>query len=121
MEYCFLGKTGIQVSSLCMGTMTFGREADKAASKDIFNRCRDAGINFFDCANVYSEGRAESILGELISDCRNELVINSKFGSPMGTGYNAQGGIPATPDIIFGGQLETSEDRIHRYLFPAPV
>ena len=43
MEYCFLGKTGIEVSSLCMGTMTFGREADKAASKDIFKRCRDAG------------------------------------------------------------------------------
>ena len=92
MEYCFLGNTGIQISSLCMGTMTFGREADKAASKDIFNRCRDAGINFFDCANVYSEGRAESILGELISDCRNELVISSKFGSPMGSGYNTCGG-----------------------------
>ncbi len=92
MEYCFLGNTGIEVSSLCMGTMTFGREADKAAAKDIFNRCRDAGINFFDCANVYNEGRAESILGELISDCRNELVVSSKFGSPMGTGYNAQGG-----------------------------
>ncbi len=92
MEYCFLGKTGIQVSSLCMGTMTFGREADKAAAKDIFNRCRDAGINFFDCADVYNEGRAESILGELISDCRQELVVNSKFGSPMGTGYNVQGG-----------------------------
>ena len=92
MEYCFLGITGIQVSSLCMGTMTFGREADKAAAKDIFNRCRDVGINFFDCANVYNEGRAESILGELISNCRNELVVSSKFGSPMGTGYNAQGG-----------------------------
>jgi aryl-alcohol dehydrogenase-like predicted oxidoreductase len=92
MEYCFLGKTGIQVSSLCMGTMTFGREADKAAARDIFNRCRDAGINFFDCANVYSEGRAETILGELISDCRNELVVSSKFGSPMGNGYNTEGG-----------------------------
>ena len=92
MEYCFLGKTGIQVSSLCMGTMTFGREADKEASKDIFNRCRDAGVNFFDCANVYNEGRAETILGELICDCRNELVINSKFGSPMGTGLNDSGG-----------------------------
>jgi aryl-alcohol dehydrogenase-like predicted oxidoreductase len=92
MEYCFLGKTGIQVSSLCMGTMTFGREADKAASKDMVNRCRNAGINFFDCANVYSEGRSETILGELISDCRNELVVSSKFGSPMGNGYNTQGG-----------------------------
>lgn len=92
MEYCFLGKTGVEVSKLCMGTMTFGREADKAAAKTIFNRCRDAGINFFDCADVYSAGLAESILGELISDCRNELVITSKFGSPMGAGYNIQGG-----------------------------
>ncbi len=92
MKYRFLGKTGIQVSSLCMGTMTFGREADKEASKDIFNRCRDAGVNFFDCANVYNEGRAETILGKLICDCRNELVINSKFGSPMGTGLNDSGG-----------------------------
>ncbi len=92
MEYCFLGTTGIQVSKLCMGTMTFGREADEAASKDIFNCCRDAGVNFFDCANVYNEGRAETILGKLISDCRNELVITSKFGSPMGTGLNETGG-----------------------------
>jgi aryl-alcohol dehydrogenase-like predicted oxidoreductase len=92
MEYCFLGKTGVQVSKLCMGTMTFGREADKAAARDIFNRCRDAGINFFDCANVYSQGRAETILGELIADCRQELVVASKFGSPMGEGYNNQGG-----------------------------
>jgi len=51
MEYRFLGNTGIQVSSLCMGTMTFGREADKAASKAMFDRCRDAGIFFFDCAD----------------------------------------------------------------------
>ena len=92
MEYCFLGNTGIQVSKLCMGTMTFGREADEGASKEIFNCCRDAGVNFFDCANVYSEGRAETILGSLISDCRNELVITSKFGSPMGSGLNETGG-----------------------------
>jgi aryl-alcohol dehydrogenase-like predicted oxidoreductase len=109
MEYCFLGKTGIQVSGLCMGTMTFGREADETAAKDIFNRCRDAGINFFDCANVYGEGRAESILGELISDCRNELVVISKFGSPMGTGYNAQGG--SRRHLI--SSLETSLKRLN--------
>jgi aryl-alcohol dehydrogenase-like predicted oxidoreductase len=74
-----------------MGTMTFGREADEEACRAIFNRCRDAGINFFDCANVYSEGRAESILGELISDCRNELIVTSKFGGPMGSGLNDRG------------------------------
>jgi aryl-alcohol dehydrogenase-like predicted oxidoreductase len=91
MKYRYLGNTGIQVSCLCMGTMTFGREADEAASRAMFNQCRDAGINFFDCANVYSEGRAENILGELISDCRDELVVTSKFGGPMGSDINAAG------------------------------
>ncbi len=92
MKYCYLGNTGIQVSSLCMGTMTFGREADKAESRAMFNCCRDAGINFFDCANVYSQGRAETILGELIAGCRDELIITSKFGASMGTGLNDGGG-----------------------------
>ena len=92
MKYSYLGSTGIQVSRLCMGTMTFGREADKAESKAMFNHCRDAGVNFFDCANVYSQGRAETILGELIADCRDELIVTSKFGGSMGTGLNAGGG-----------------------------
>ncbi len=91
MIYRYLGNTGIQVSFLCMGTMTFGREADKAASRAMFSQCRDAGINFFDCANVYNKGRAENILGELISDCRDELIVTSKFGSPMGSDLNARG------------------------------
>ena len=92
MKYHYLGKTGIQVSSLCMGTMTFGREADKAESKAMFDCCRDAGVNFFDCANVYSQGRAETILGELIADCRDELIVTSKFGASMGSGINSGGG-----------------------------
>jgi len=92
MKYRYLGNTGIQVSFLCMGTMTFGREADQAESKAMFNHCRDAGINFFDCANVYSQGRAETILSDLIADCRAELVVTSKFGGSMGTGLNDRGG-----------------------------
>jgi len=91
MKYNYLGNTGIQVSSLCMGTMTFGREADEAASRAMFNQCRDAGINFFDCANVYSKGRAENILGKLISDCRDELIVTSKFAGSMGADRNAAG------------------------------
>lgn len=91
MEYRFLGSTGIQVSRLCMGTMTFGNEADKQESTAIFNRCRDAGINFFDCANVYSQGEAENILGGLIAGSRDEVVITSKVGGQMGTDINAKG------------------------------
>ena len=91
MKYCYLGSTGIQVSRLCLGTMTFGRESDNATSQAVFNQCRDAGINFIDCANVYSEGRAELILGELIAGCRDELIITSKFGVQMGAGLNDDG------------------------------
>ena len=92
MKYRYLGNTGIQVSILCMGTMTFGREADETACRAMFNQCRNAGINFFDCADVYGEGRAEIILGQLISDCRDELIITSKFGAAMRSGLNNGGG-----------------------------
>ncbi len=91
MEYRLLGNTGVKVSRLCMGTMTFGREADKAASVAMFRRCREVGINFFDCADVYAEGEAERILGELIADCRDEVIITSKVYGKMGSDLNARG------------------------------
>ena len=53
MKYKLLGKTGVEVSELCLGTMSFGGAADKEESSKMFNASRDAGINFFDCANVY--------------------------------------------------------------------
>ena len=92
MRYKLLGKTGIEVSELCMGTMAFGGDADKKESAKMFNRCREAGINIFDCANVYEKGRSEKILGELIADSRDELIITSKVYFPMGEDMNARGG-----------------------------
>lgn len=91
MEYKYLGNTGVQVSQLCMGTMTFGNEADKDESAAMFKRCRDAGINFFDCANVYSQGKAEEILGQLIQGSRDELIITTKVWGKMGDDINSQG------------------------------
>ncbi|MBN1815464.1 MAG: aldo/keto reductase [Anaerolineae bacterium] len=91
MEYKVLGRTGVKVSQLCFGTMSFGSTADEETSAAMFHRCREAGINFFDCANVYSAGRAEEILGKLIADCRDELVITTKVGSTMGDGPNESG------------------------------
>ena len=67
MEYRTLGRTGVQVSSLCFGTMSFGGDADETTAAAMFNRCREAGVNFFDCANVYNKGRSEEILGRLIA------------------------------------------------------
>jgi aryl-alcohol dehydrogenase-like predicted oxidoreductase len=91
MEYKNLGNTGIKVSSLCFGTMTFGAQADPKTSADLFQRCREVGINFFDCANVYAGGRSEEILGTLIADCRDQIVLTSKFYGATGEDINARG------------------------------
>ncbi len=91
MEYTFLGRTGVRVSSLCFGTMSFGGDADASTSAAMFARCRDAGINTFDCADVYAGGASEEILGRLIADCRNELVITSKAYFPTAAHANSRG------------------------------
>jgi aryl-alcohol dehydrogenase-like predicted oxidoreductase len=71
--------------------MSFGAEADADMSGKMFHACRDAGINFFDCANVYSNGIAETLLGELLRDCREEIVLTTKAYGPMGEAVNAKG------------------------------
>lgn len=91
MRYALLGRTGVKVSRLALGTMTFGSEADETASAEIMTRARDAGINFIDTADVYSEGRAEEIVGRLLGGCRNEVVLATKAYYPTGSGPNAGG------------------------------
>jgi aryl-alcohol dehydrogenase-like predicted oxidoreductase len=91
MNYVLLGRTGVRVSELCFGTMSFGDTADEAESKKMFDRCLDVGINFFDCANVYAGGRSEEILGDLMQGVRDELVITSKVFGKTGKDVNAGG------------------------------
>ncbi|MBL4601108.1 MAG: aldo/keto reductase [Emcibacteraceae bacterium] len=85
MKYNRMGNTGIKVSSLCLGTMTFGSGADEAESAKIYNAARDKGINFFDCANLYAGGNSEEILGNLIKPHREEVIISSKAYFPIDT------------------------------------
>jgi len=92
MEYRLLGRTGVKVSALCFGTMSFGREADEDAAAEMYAACRERGINFFDCADGYSKGRAEEMLGRLMAQERDELVITTKCFNPMGPDVNARGG-----------------------------
>jgi aryl-alcohol dehydrogenase-like predicted oxidoreductase len=91
MEYRLLGKTGVQVSSLCFGTMSFGGDADEQTAAAMYGRCRDVGINIFDCANGYAGGRSEQILGKLIAPHRDDIVLTSKVFFPVGTDINARG------------------------------
>lgn len=91
MQYKSLGATGVKVSELCFGTMSFGGDADEKESGRLYAACRDAGINFFDSANVYSGGKSEEILGRLISGERDNVVITSKCTGVVGSDVNAHG------------------------------
>jgi aryl-alcohol dehydrogenase-like predicted oxidoreductase len=91
MQYKLLGNTGVMVSALCFGTMSFGGDADRDTSRAMYQRCREAGINFFDCANIYVGGRSEEILGECMAGSRNEIVLTSKAYFPTGADINARG------------------------------
>lgn len=91
MKHRFLGRTGVRVSSLCLGTMSFGKDADERTSAGMYRRCRDAGINTFDCADVYNDGRAEEILGRLVTDHRDEVVVMTKVYFPTSSDPNGRG------------------------------
>lgn len=83
MKFKLLGKSGLRVSELCLGTMTFGTEwgwgADKHESKKIFEAYANAGGNFLDTANRYTEGTSETFLGDFISADRDHFVVSTKY------------------------------------------
>jgi aryl-alcohol dehydrogenase-like predicted oxidoreductase len=91
MHYRNLGRTGVRVSSLCLGTMSFGGDSDEKTSAAMFGRAREVGINIFDCADVYNGGRSEQMLGRLIASCRDEVVVATKAYFPTSEDVNARG------------------------------
>ncbi|MBK8767896.1 MAG: aldo/keto reductase [Burkholderiaceae bacterium] len=91
MKFKPLGRSGVQVSELCFGTMSFGGDADEATSAAMYQACREAGINFFDCADQYNGGRSELILGRLMQGHRDDLVITTKCFNPVSDDINARG------------------------------
>ena len=89
-----LGRTGLKVSNLCLGAMTFGNEAwgcDESTSRKLVDRFLDAGGNFIDTADVYSNGVSEEITGRAIRDKRQQVVLATKVAGPMGSGPNDLG------------------------------
>jgi len=94
MEYRRLGRTGVWVSKLCLGAMMFGEwgTKDHAESIRIIQRALDAGINFIDTADVYSEGESEVIVGKaLAGGRRDDIVLATKVHMPMGEDQNRRG------------------------------
>jgi 1-deoxyxylulose-5-phosphate synthase len=91
MEYRTLSHTDLKVSRLSFGTMPFGSQADEASSCRMVDRCLDAGINFFDTANMYNLGKAETILGKALAGKRRQVILASKVRFKMGEGPDESG------------------------------
>ena len=100
MDYINLGSTGLKVSRICLGTMTYGSKKwrewvlDEAESRPFIQRALEAGINFFDTADMYSDGASEEVLGRALKDfgpSRDRLVIATKVFNPMGDDPNQRG------------------------------
>jgi len=137
LRYAKLGKTGLEVSVITLGCMSFGEPGgrgrpwtlDEAACRDIVRQALDAGINFFDTANVYSAGRSEEITGQALKDFvpRDEVVLATKVFMPMRPGPNSEG---LSRKAIFA-ELEASLRRletdyvdlyqIHRWDYGTPI
>ncbi|GAB4004135.1 aldo/keto reductase [Glycomyces albus] len=92
MEYRYMGRTGLKVSELCLGTMSFGAATDEETAHLMLDRFVEAGGNFIDTADVYSAGVSEEVLGRWLErQTRDDLVVATKFYGDMGTGPNHGG------------------------------
>jgi aryl-alcohol dehydrogenase-like predicted oxidoreductase len=107
MEYRRLGRSGLKVSEICLGTMTFGHGADAAEAARIVETCLDAGVNFFDTANTYNAGVSETMLGGILQGRRRQAVIASKVFNPTGPGPNDSG-------MSRGHIMQAVEDSLRR-------
>jgi len=91
MNYRLLGRTGLKVSELCLGTMMFGGPTNHADSIQIMHRALDQGLNFFDTADMYSTGKSEEVVGEALVGRRDGVILATKACNPMGPGIHQQG------------------------------
>ncbi len=91
MRYRSLGRSGLKVSELCLGTMTFGGQVDKATSRSIIQAALDGGVNFFDTANIYNNGLSERILGSTLNGRRDRVIVATKVRGRMGDGPSDEG------------------------------
>jgi aryl-alcohol dehydrogenase-like predicted oxidoreductase len=91
MRYRVLGRSGVMVSELCLGTMNFGGTTDEAEARRIIDHALDSGVNFIDTANSYTEGRSEQIIGRALQGKRERVVVATKVANATGKGPNERG------------------------------
>ena len=91
MDYRRIGRSGLKVSEVCLGTMTFGHGTGEAEAKRMVDLAFEKGVNFFDTANTYGNGQSEILLGRALKGRREEAVVTTKFFNPTGPGLNDSG------------------------------
>ena len=91
MQYKNLGRTGLKVSAICLGTMTYGDQVEEAESIKLIERAMEGGINFFDTSNAYVQGRSEEVVGKALKKKRDQVIIATKVSLPIGQGVNDRG------------------------------
>ena len=134
MEYTTLGSTGMTVSRICLGCMSFGSSdwydwvLEEEAAREVMERALDLGINFFDTANVYSQGESERVVGNVLADYdRDEQVVATKVYGGMGEDPNAQGLSRKTIEQELANSLDrlgmNTVDlyQIHRWDYDTPI
>ena len=91
MQYRSLGRSGLKISPICLGTMMFGGPADEATSGRIVAKAREAGVNFIDTADAYNDGNSEQVVGRAISNSRHNWILATKLANPMSDDPNQSG------------------------------
>ncbi len=127
MSYRYLGRSALKVSRLTLGTMMFGGPTDEATSHEIIAHAKASGINFLDTADVYQKGRTEEVVGRAIRQDRDDWVLATKFGNPMGQTPNRSGSSRKwITEAVEGSLRRLGTDYIdilyfHRADFAAPL
>jgi aryl-alcohol dehydrogenase-like predicted oxidoreductase len=121
MDYRLLGRTGVRVSPLCLGTMMFGAQTSEGDSVRIIHKALDQGINFVDTADMYSTGESERIVGRALADRRERVVLATKGRHKMGEGPNDWGATRLHMRQALDASLRRlATDRIDVYYIHAP-
>jgi aryl-alcohol dehydrogenase-like predicted oxidoreductase len=123
MEYRSLGRSGLQVSAVGLGCNNFGMRIDKEQTAEVVARALEAGINFFDTADIYGGTRSEEFLGEALGERRQHVVVATKFSGPVGEGPGNRGGsrrhvMQAVENSL--RRLNTDYIDLYQYHFPDP-
>ena len=91
MRYRVLGRSGMKVSELCLGTMLFGDLTEAAEARRIIDHAAEHGVNFIDTANVYAGGHSEAVIGPAIAGTRDRWVLATKVAQPTGPAVTDRG------------------------------